>query len=325
MAAPVPYSGWESRLSATNVSSQQIPPRRAMASSVLQALATTDWLERNLGLVVPVDASFHLPTAGRTAEDEYKKCHIKNARFFDIETIRDTKSPYPHMLPTADEFAKYMGELGISDEDHVVVYDSVGMFSSPRVWWMLKVFGHDKVSVLDGGLPKWVKEGRPVIDKDTKITPKFYKAHKPNPNIYVNYETILSAIANPENAPQIIDARPPSRFNGQALEPRIGLPSGHIPNSLNVPNTDLVDAATGTLLSKEKLAELFKSKGVDLEKPIITTCGSGVTACSLLFALDRIGAKKVSVYDGSWSEFAARADQDGVKIFGRGPVRTSYE
>ncbi|KXS09769.1 rhodanese-related sulfurtransferase [Gonapodya prolifera JEL478] len=290
-----------------------------------RALATTDWLERNLGLVVPVDASFHLPTSGRSAEDEYKRCHIKNARFFDIEKIRDTQSPYPHMLPSADEFAKYMAELGVSDEDHVVVYDSVGMFSSPRVWWMLKVFGHDKVSVLDGGLPKWVNEGRPVMDKEVKISPKFYKAHKPNTRLFVNYNAVVSHLSNLENTTQIIDARPPARFNGQALEPRIGLPSGHMPGSINVPGSDLLDPATNTLLPKEKLAELFKAKGVDLEKPIVTTCGSGVTACALLFALDRIGAKNVSVYDGSWSEFAARADQDGIKIFQRGPVRSSAD
>jgi thiosulfate/3-mercaptopyruvate sulfurtransferase len=275
------------------------------ASSTSRWLVSTDWLGARLGApdLVAVDGSFYLPAMKRDAAAEYLAGHIPGAVRFDIDAIADHTNPLPHMLPSAEQFAREVGALGIADTYTIVVYDGVGLFSAPRVWWTFRLFGAPKVFILGGGLPKWKAEGRPLEPGAVKCAPKTFKARQPA-DVVASLATVQAALAN--EAAQVVDARPADRFRGEAPEPRPGVRPGHIPGSLNVPSTALVE--NGTLAPPERLRQAFASGGVDIDKPIITSCGSGVAAATMWLALDALGKEPRGLYDGSWSEWGSRSD-----------------
>jgi len=268
-------------------------------------LVTTDWLAAHLRdpNVVAVDGSYFLPTQKRDAHAEYRNGHIPGAVFFDIEAVSDHSTDLPHMLPGPTQFGEAVGGLGIGDGDTVVVYDSVGLFSAARVWWTFRLFGAKSVYILDGGLPKWQAEGRPLNAGDAKRSPKKFNAE-----MNVAAVALLDDVrmAQTDDSVQIVDARSAERFAGTAPEPRPGLRSGHMPRSFNVPYDRVLD--NGRLASPECIAAAFTSAGVDLERPIITSCGSGVTAAILSFALNSLGKEAKGLYDGSWAEWGSRPD-----------------
>jgi thiosulfate/3-mercaptopyruvate sulfurtransferase len=268
-------------------------------------LVTTEWLAARLNApdISIVDGSYYLPTLKRDAKAEYLAEHIPGAVFFDIDAIADHSTDLPHMLPGAEQFAEDVGRLGIGDEDIIVVYDGVGLGGAPRVWWTFRVFGASKVYVLDGGLPKWKAEGRPLESGMTRRAARRFNAVLDTSKVAILSDVQL-ALAN--GSAQVVDARPAERFRGEAPEPRPGIKSGHMPGALNVPSTTLVQE--GRLVSPEKIAQAFGAGGVDLSKPIITSCGSGVTAATLWFALEAIGKEPKALYDGSWTEWASRPE-----------------
>jgi thiosulfate/3-mercaptopyruvate sulfurtransferase len=266
-------------------------------------LVTTQWLADNLGRpgLVVLDATYHLPTAKRDPRAEYAREHIPGALFFDVDGISDPDSPLPHMLPAPDAFARAVEALGIGSDDHVVAYDSYGLMSAARPWWMFRAFGHDRVSVLDGGLAKWKKEGRPVTDaKSVAAAGKRFQARL-RPDLVRSKDQLLGNLKT--RSEQVLDARAAGRFQGTAPEPRAGLRSGHIPGSVNLPFNALLDGQSQTVLPRAALLEQFAKAGIDLGRPVVTSCGSGVTACVLALGLELAGAKRVAVYDGSWSEW----------------------
>ena len=277
-----------------------------MDSEDPQLLVSTGWLADHLGApdVRVLDASWHMPDAGRDAKAEYAGAHIPGAQFFNIDEIADTQSALPHMLPPVEKFVSRVRRMGIGDGHRVVVYDSAGLFSAARVWWMFRVFGHTDVAVLDGGLPKWRAEGRPLEDMAPIARDRHFTAHRDAS--LVRDVTQVSAVVK-LGGEQIVDARAPERFSGAAPEPRAGLRSGHIPGSLNVHYRDVLNP-DGAMKAPEALRALFAQAGVDLGKPIVNTCGSGVTACILSLAQMRAGARRTAVYDGSWSEWGAYPD-----------------
>ena len=269
-------------------------------------LVTTDWLAANLSRrnVRVVDGSWHMPQLKRDARAEFAQAHIPGAVFFDIDAIADRRSPLPHMLPRAAEFARGVGTLGIGDGDRVIVYDSRGVVSAARVWWTFRVLGHDRVAVLDGGFPSWRAEGCPVAAGEPAPRPRRFSARLRRRLV----RDLLGMRGNLRTRrEQVLDARSRGRFAGTEPEPRGGLRSGHIPGSLNLPYEQLYQA-DGTLLSPDALRRQFERTGLDLGKPIVTSCGSGVTASVLALALAALGRADVAVYDGSWTEWGGRAD-----------------
>ena len=264
---------------------------------------STEWLAAHLydpGIIV-VDGSWHLPGT-RDGRKEYDAGHIPGAVFFDIDQIADTAIPLPHMLPSPQHFAAAVGALGIDETQKIVVYDSVGLGSAPRVWWTFKVMGAHDVVILDGGLPRWVAEGRPVDALPVKRAPRiFHPTPHPSP-----VRDLAAVRANLETASfQLVDARPRARFLGEAPEPRSWVKSGRVPGSLSVPSAELIEA--GTLKDAVALRAAFVAAGVDLGAPVVTSCGSGVNAATLTLALDTLGVPS-AIWDGSWTEWGARDD-----------------
>tara|TARA_Y100000588_G_scaffold170936_1_gene184821 strand:- start:1006 stop:1851 length:846 start_codon:yes stop_codon:yes gene_type:complete len=270
-------------------------------------LVDTNWLHENLDKdqLLIVDATWYLPNVNRDGRAEYNQSHIPNTVFWDIDEISDPNSTLPHMLPPTKIFKKHMNSLGIQNNQHVIVYDNVKMMTSPRVWWTLRVFGHEKVSVLDGGLNKWKLEGRPTTAETTKTKVTEYNAQM-NTNMVQSAQQISENLETSAN--QIIDARSSARYRGTAPEPRPECRAGHIPGSLNLPFDNLIDPVSGTLRTPDALREKFSEINLDDTRPVVTTCGSGVTACVLTLALNLIGRTDVTVYDGSWTEWGSRDD-----------------
>jgi thiosulfate/3-mercaptopyruvate sulfurtransferase len=272
-----------------------------------EALAGTDWLAAHLGdpHVRVVDCSFKLPGITPTARADYQQGHIPGAVFFDIDDIAEPGTALPHMIPSAELFAQKIGALGIGDDDRVIVYDGNGLSSAGRAWWMLRLFGHRDVALLDGGLPKWRAEGRPVDTAIPKPEPRHFTARF-EPRLVRDKTALLGNLATRRE--QVVDARAAGRFDGTTAETRPGLRSGHIPGSRSLPYEQVTDPATRQLRSAEQLTDLFREAGLALDRPVVTSCGSGVTACALAFALHLIGHPAVAVYDGSWSEWGLPGD-----------------
>lgn len=271
------------------------------------ALVATDWLEQNLGApeLRIVDGSFKLPGVTPTARADYDQRHIPGAVFLDIDEVADHSTSLPHMLARADDFAHHMSRLGIGDRHRVVVYDGSGWNSAWRVWWMLRAFGHDNVALLEGGMQKWLAEGRRVTADVPKPAPaRFTPRFRP--------ELVRDKAAVRHNLQaqreQVVDARAQGRFEGTAPEPRPGLRSGHIPGSRNLPFDQLIDPKTRVVLPAEELERRLRAAGLAPEKPVVTSCGSGITAGAIAFGLYLVGWPDAAVYDGSWSEWGLPGD-----------------
>ncbi|HYH94494.1 3-mercaptopyruvate sulfurtransferase [Hyalangium sp.] len=268
-------------------------------------LVSTAWLYERLSApdIQIVDASWYMPSEARDPQREYERAHIPGAVFFDIDEIADTDSGLPHMLPSPAKFASRVQAMGLGDGSTIVVYDGGGLRAA-RTWWAFRAMGHENVVVLDGGLSKWIAEGRPVEDlppspQERHFTPRY------SADLVRDKAQVLRAIESGRE--QLVDARPAARFTAEAPEPREGLRGGHMPGARNVPSSTVI-APDGTLLPADKLKAVFEAAGVELDKPIVTTCGSGVTASILALALARLGRPRVAVYDGSWTEWGGLPD-----------------
>ena len=277
-----------------------------MTSTVPEALASTAWLAERLDdpRVRVVDASWHVPQLERDPRAEFTAGHIPGAVFFDIDDIADKANPLPHMLPDAETFATKRAALGIAADSQVVCYDATGVGSAARAWWMFRAFGHDAVCVLDGGLPKWRAEGRPLDSGTAVPTPAAAGAASARAGLVRDLGQVHAAVES--GGEQILDARSRGRFSGAEPEPRAGLRGGHMPGARNLPFLDLYEG--GTMKDRNALAALYRDAGVDFDRPVVTTCGSGVTACNLALGLHLAGHRRVAVYDGSWTEWGGRDD-----------------
>jgi thiosulfate/3-mercaptopyruvate sulfurtransferase len=268
-----------------------------------EMLVGTEWLAASLAApdVRVVDASWYLPDAGRDAKAEYREAHIPGAVFFDIEGISDDKSSLPHMLPSPEKFSSRVRRLGLGDGTRIVVYDGGPMYGAARAWWMFRTMGHRDVAVLDGGLSKWRADGHPLEDLPPMPRERHFTA-RVNGLLVRDRDQMLANLETGRE--QVVDARSAARFAGTAPEPRPGLRAGHIPGSRNLP-WDRLLRADGTLHAPAEIAALFAAAGITADRPVVTTCGSGMSAALLLFALARIGRRDVALYDGSWSEWGA--------------------
>ena len=272
-------------------------------------LVSTDWLVAHLSKpnIRVADASWYLPQAGRNARAEFESAHIPGAVFFDIDALSDQKTTLPHMLPDPVAFSSGVRRLGLGDNHFVVFYDGAGIYSAARAFWMMRAMGHAKTAVLDGGFPKWKREGRAVesaSDRPSTIGRRHFTA-KPDAKILRDFESMRRNLES--KSEQVVDARSPSRFRGEEAEPRPGVRPGHIPGSINVYYAEML-TPEGTMRPASELKRLFAERGVDIERSIVTSCGSGVTAALVSLALEVAGAKETAVYDGSWSEWGARPD-----------------
>ncbi len=272
-----------------------------------ESLVGTGWLAEHLEApdVRIVDASYYLPHEGLDPRTEFEAHHILGAVFFDIDEIADTTSDLPHMIPPPEKFSARVRKLGLGDGVRIVIYDQRGIFSAPRVWWAFRLFGHEDVAVLDGGLPKWLAEGRPVEDGPADPSERHFTA-RTNSFMVRDLDQMVKNLE--KGREQVLDARSRARFEGSEAEPRPGLRPGHIPNSRCLPFTELLDPRTQTMLPAKELCRRFEAAGIDMHRPVVTTCGSGVTAAVLALGLSIAGHKDVAVYDGSWAEWGQPGD-----------------
>lgn len=268
---------------------------------VQSPLVSTDWLADRLGdtSIVPIDATWHMPDTGRSASGEYQESHIAGAVFFDIDEIADTQSDLPHTFPNTHVFQSAVRALGISNDDTLIVYDNSPSKTAARTWWMFRAMGHDKVYMLDGGFQKWTAEGRETTSENTSREESYFVASY-RPELFRDTNGLVNNISSKQE--QVVDARAAGRFDGSMPEPRAGLRGGHIPGAQSLPFLNLYNE-DNTLKGSKDLKEAIAAAGVDLEQPIVTSCGSGVTACNLALAFALLGKWDVAVYDGSWTEW----------------------
>ncbi|MBT3170422.1 MAG: 3-mercaptopyruvate sulfurtransferase [Rhodospirillaceae bacterium] len=278
-----------------------------MAVQLPGPLVSPAWLAQHLGVpgLKVVDASWYMPADARDPAGEFEAAHIEGAVFFDIDGIKDLDNPLPHMLPNAPLFAQAMASLGLSNHDAIIVYDGTGVFSAPRAWWSLRIFGHDNVAVLDGGLPAWRASGNGTVSGTPSPEPTVFNA-KFRPELVRSLAQIRDNLEG--GAEQVVDARGSGRFDGVEPEVRPGVRSGHIPGSTNLPYPALIDGASNSLLPADKLAAAFSAHDIDLARPIVTSCGSGISAAVLALAMHICGHTNAAVYDGSWTEWGGRDD-----------------